>query len=73
MSKRSAQKPGGSHRFRGKPIGTVSARHLDARERQRHESRDFEHRQAVEAIGDPFAPEQDEIEAEMEAMIRRMR
>lgn len=57
----------------GPVSATESARHLDARERQRHEGRDFGHRLAVEAIGDPFAPEQAEIEAEMDAIIRRMR
>lgn len=57
----------------GPVSATESARHLDARERARHEQRSFGDLQAVEAIGDPFAPEQAEIEAEIDAMIRSMR
>lgn len=73
-SKRDAQSTStGSIRFRGRPVPSPDNRHLDARERQRHEQRDFGHNQAVEAIGDPFAPEEAEIEAEFQRMLAEMR
>jgi len=75
MASRDAQTPqrGSPVRFSGKAVNVPDGRHLDARERARHEQRSFGDLQAVEAIGDPFAPEQAEIEAELDAMIRSMR
>lgn len=56
----------------GSVSATESARHLDARERARHEQRSRQDLLAVEAIGDPFAPEQEAIEAEFRAALREI-
>jgi hypothetical protein len=67
--KRDAQTPSGNMRFRGASVEVPDGRHLDNRERMRHEQRSLSDLGAQEAIGDAFQPEHDAIMAEMDLMM----